>query len=72
MLGVICAILTFIIFGRVLKFAIKAAWSVSKIVYSVVLLPLFLICLLINGLVEIVLPVLIIVGIISFFAKIND
>lgn len=67
MLTIISFILMFIIFGRILKFAIKAAWGVSKIICSVVLLPIFLICLLVVGVVEIALPILILVGIISMF-----
>ena len=67
MLTLVFIILMFMVFGRILKFAIKAAWGVSKIICSVVLLPLFLICLLIKGLVEIALPILIIVGITSIF-----
>ena len=66
MLTLVFIILMFMVFGRILKFAVKAAWGVSKIICSVVLLPLFLICLLVIGLVEIALPILIIVGITSF------
>lgn len=69
MLTIISFILMFIIFGRILKFAIKAAWGVSKIICSVVLLPIFLICLLVVGVVEIALPILILVGIISMFTN---
>lgn len=68
MLTVIFIILMFIIFGRILKFAIKAAWSVSKMVCSVVLLPLFLIWLVFKGLVEIAFPILVVIGIISIFS----
>ena len=68
MLNLIFIILMIIVFGRILKFAIKAAWSVSKMVCSIVLLPLFLICLLFKGLVEIAFPILLIVGIVSIFS----
>ena len=69
MLTIISFILMFMIFGRILKFAIKAAWGISKIICSVVLLPIFLICLLLVGFVEIALPILVIVGIISMFSN---
>lgn len=65
MLAFIFFIFMMIIFGRILRFAIKAAWGISKIVCSIVLLPLFLICLLVKGLVGIAFPLLIIIGIIS-------
>lgn len=68
MLNLIFIILMIIVFGRILKFAIKAAWSVSKMVCSIVLLPLFLVCLLFKGLVEIAFPILMIVGIVSIFS----
>lgn len=69
MLSFIFIILMFIVFGRILKFAIKAAWGMSKVICSIVLLPLFLICLVFKGLVEIALPILIVVGIISFLSE---
>jgi len=59
----------FIVFGRILKFAIKAAWSISKIVCSIILLPLFLIVLMIKGLVGIAVPILIVIGIVSIFTE---
>ncbi len=68
MLNFIFIILMIIVFGRILKFAIKTAWSVSKMVCSIVLLPLFLICLVFKGLVEIAFPILLVVGIISIFS----
>ena len=65
MFEIIFFILMIVVFGKILKFAVKAAWGLSKIVVSVVLLPLFLIGLLSKGLMAIALPVLIIVGIVS-------
>lgn len=68
MLNFIFTILLIIVFGRILKFAIRAAWGISKIVCSIVLLPLFLVCLVFKGLLEIAFPILVIVGIISIFS----
>ena len=42
MLTFIFTIFMFLIFGKILVFAVKAAWGISKIIASVVLLPLFL------------------------------
>ncbi len=66
MLGFIFMILLFVIFGKVLFFAIKATWSIAKIVVSVVLLPLFLVGLVLSGLPTVALPALVVVGIIAF------
>ena len=55
------------IFGKILGFAIRATWGISKIVFSVVLLPLFLIGLDFKGLISVALPVLIVIGIVSLF-----
>lgn len=61
-------ILMFIVFGKILKFAIKTTWSIAKIVVSLILLPLFLLGLVLSGLLIIALPVLVVVGIIAFVA----
>ena len=58
MLTFIFTIFMFLIFGKILVFAVKAAWGISKIIASVVLLPLFLIGLVAVGLIEIAFPVL--------------
>ena len=49
-----------------MKFAIKATWGIAKIVVSLVLLPLILVGLVLSGLIVLALPLLIVVGIISF------
>lgn len=67
MLTFLFFILMIVVFGKILGFAIKAAWGISKIVCSVVLFPLFLVGLVIKGLIEIALPVLLIVGIVAMF-----
>jgi len=66
MLSFIFTILMFIVFGKILKFAIKVTWSVAKIVVTLVLLPLILVGLVLSGLIVLALPILIIVGIIAF------
>jgi hypothetical protein len=55
----------FVVFGKILWFAIRATWGISKIVFSVVLLPIFLIGLVIKGLISLAFPVLILIGIVS-------
>lgn len=62
LLFVICMIW---IFGKIVFFGIKAAWGISKILVTVVLLPLVLIGMFIGGLIYIAFPILIVVGIVS-------
>lgn len=65
MLTLLFTILMIMVFGKILGFAIRAAWGMSKIIVSVVMLPLFLIGLVLKGLISIALPILIIIGVIS-------
>jgi len=65
MLELLFTILMFVVFGKILIFAFRATWGISKILFSVVLLPLFLIILVVSGLITLALPILIVVGIVS-------
>ena len=67
MLELLFTILMFVVFGKILIFAFRATWGISKIVFSVILLPLFLIILVFSGLIALALPILIVVGIVSLF-----
>lgn len=58
-------ILMIMVFGKILKFAIKATWSIAKIIFSLVMLPLVLVGLVLSGLLIIALPVLVVIGIIA-------
>ncbi|MCI5944108.1 MAG: hypothetical protein MRZ41_05380 [Eubacterium sp.] len=51
--------------GKLFFFGIKAAWGISKMLLSVVLLPLILIGMVAAGLIYIAFPVLIIIGVVS-------
>ena len=65
MLTFIFMILMLMIFGKILLFSIRAAWGLTKILFSVVLLPMILIGLVFTGLLTVAFPILIFVGIIS-------
>ena len=65
MLTLLFMILMFLIFGKILLFSIRATWGISKIVFSVVFLPIFLVGLVIKGLISLAFPILVIIGIIS-------
>lgn len=67
MLTVLFIILMLVVFGKIFGFALKATWGLTKIIFSIVLLPLFLIALAFMGLIWIALPILIVIGLISFF-----
>lgn len=56
----------FFVFGKILLFAIRAAWGISKILCTVILLPLILIGMVVIGLVKIALPILLVVGVVAF------
>lgn len=57
-------ILLIAVFGKVLIFALKAAWGITKILFTVVFLPVILVGLVIGGLLSIAFPLLVVVGII--------
>ncbi|MCI6857684.1 MAG: hypothetical protein MR867_00115 [Eubacterium sp.] len=66
MLTLLFTILMFFVFGKILLFAIRAAWGISKILCTVILLPLILIGMVVIGLVKIALPILLVVGVVAF------
>ena len=65
MLELVFIILMFLIFGKLIIFAVKAAWGISKIVCTIVFLPLFLVGMVFAGLIGIALPILLVVGVVS-------
>ena len=64
MLSMLFWILMLMVFGKILKFAIKAAWGISKILVSLIFLPLVLIGLVVQGLLLLALPILIVIGVV--------
>ena len=68
MLTVLFMIMMLVVFGKIFGFALKATWGITKIIFSIVLLPLFLVALVFMGLMWIAFPVLILIGLISFFS----
>ena len=71
MLNLIFVILMFIVFGKLLVFSIRATWGISRMFFSLILLPLFLIGLVVKGLLVVAAPILVIVGIVSLLC-LND
>ena len=71
MLTLLFLVLLFLVFGKLLLFAIKAAWGLSKIICTVILLPIVLIFLVLAGLIGIALPVLLIIGLVVLILSRN-
>ena len=65
MLSLLFAICMIWIFGKILVFGVKAAWGISKLLVTIVLLPLMLIGMVVVGLIYMAFPILIIMGIIA-------
>ena len=63
-------ILMIAVFGKMIGFAVKATWGLTKILFNLVLLTVFLIGLVFAGLMYIALPLLVIVGVIMLVVKI--
>ena len=65
MLTFLFFVLLFGIFGKLIWLAVKAAWGISKIVFSIVFLPVVVLVLFFSGLVYAALGLLVIIGIVS-------
>ena len=68
LLFVICMIA---VFGKLAVLALKGAWGLTKIVFSLILLPLILIGMVIKGLIVLALPILIIFGVFSLITELQ-
>lgn len=65
MLTFLFFVLLFGIFGKLIWLAVKAAWGISKIVFSIVFLPVVVLVLFFSGLVYVALGLLAVIGIAS-------
>lgn len=65
MLTFLFFVLLFGIFGKLIWLAVKAAWGISKIVFSIVFLPVVVLVLFFGGLVYVALGLLVVIGIVS-------
>ena len=71
MLTWIFSILMLIVFGRILWFALSATWGITKVLFSLIFLPLVLVGLVFNGLLIIAFPVLLIVGLLTLIGEVD-
>lgn len=65
MITLIFIILMIMVFGKLLLWSIKAAWGITKILFTVVFLPIILIALALSGAIYIAIVLLIIGGIVA-------
>lgn len=72
MITLIFTIFMFLIFGNILMFAIRMAWGMTKVLFSLVFLPVFLIALVFAGLIKLAFPILAIIGLISIISLGRD
>lgn len=64
MLTALFVILMISFIGIVIRLALKMAWGITKLVFGVILFPIFIIGMVLAGLMSIALPVLVAAGII--------
>ncbi|MBQ9156295.1 MAG: hypothetical protein IJ137_05900 [Eubacterium sp.] len=69
MLTLLFIVCMFTVFGKVISLALRGAWGLTKIVFSLVLLPITLIGMAFGGLITIALPALIIFGVLALLAE---
>ena len=69
MLTLLFLIMMIAVFGELIVFAFKAAWGITKVMLTLVFLPIILLFMCFGGLVQLAIPILIIVAIISFVRK---
>jgi hypothetical protein len=62
---ILFTVLMFLVFGRLIGFAFRAAWGITRVAFTFFFLPLILIGLVIAGLIKLALPILLIVAVIS-------
>ncbi len=65
MITLIFIILMIMVFGKLLIWSIKAAWGITKILFTVVFLPIVLIALALSGAIYMAIVLLIIGGIVT-------
>lgn len=69
MLSLLFMICVFWIFGKLFIFGLRATWSVSKLLLTVVFWPVILIGMLIGGLLHLAFPILVLAGIWALFTS---
>ena len=66
---ILFTILMFIVFGKMIGLAFRAAWGVTKIFFGLIFLPVILIGLVIAGFMYLALPILAVAGIVMLIRR---
>ena len=66
---ILFTILMLLVFGRLIGFAFRAAWGITKVAFTFFFLPLILIGLVIAGLIKLAFPILFIVAVIMLLKQ---
>ena len=65
MITILFFFMFFIIFGKMIGFALKASWSIFKAVMYLIFCPFILVMLVVGGLIYVAFPLLIVIGIVG-------
>lgn len=69
MATLIIFILTCMVFGKLAWWAVRATWSVAKVLVTFVFFPLIILGLILWGLAYLAVPILLIVGVVAFASR---
>lgn len=64
MMMIVFIILMLAVFGRLIGFAIRCAWGITKILLYIVFLPVILIGLVLQGMLTLAIPILLVAGVV--------
>lgn len=71
MLTLILMIFVFSFLCKIAWILFKATWGITKFILGIIFLPLFIILAIVGGLVYLILPALIIIGIVALIGKLT-
>ncbi len=69
MLTLMVTIMFFVVFGKLLMFALKVGWSMFKIAAFLIFLPAIVLMMIFGGLLYVAIPILIVAGIAGMAAR---
>ena len=69
MLELLFMMAMFYVFGKLFIFGLRATWGLTKLIVTIVFLPMILIGMVLGGLIYLAFPILIIIGVISLFTS---
>lgn len=70
MLNLIFLIIMFLVFGKIFTLALKGAWGLTKILFTLIFFPIIIIGLGLSGLIVVALPLLLIGGVVAMISEV--